>query len=164
MSTGSPSPTTPCRPVASIARAATRDLAPGARHEAVGRRAEVRELLRAVELQVARRLVDLVLDGVGGHELDEDVDDVGRVGRRPGCRARDAPGAATGAACASGDDAGVLPAPDVVPGAAELEQHLLGLRAGVLRRAAHLGRLAGELDGVGAHAAPARRPSATTSR
>jgi hypothetical protein len=37
--------------------------------------------------------------------------------------------AARAALSASRDDAGLLPASDVVPGAAELEQHVLGLRA-----------------------------------
>src|SRR5262249_50272318 len=47
--------------------------------EAVGRGTEARELLRPVELQVAGVLVHLVLDRVGGHQLDEDVHHLGRL-------------------------------------------------------------------------------------
>jgi hypothetical protein len=53
---------------------------PRLRDEAVRRRTDVREALRAVDLQMAARLVDLVLHGVGGNDLDERVHDRGRVG------------------------------------------------------------------------------------
>ena len=41
-----------------------------ARQETVQRRADVREALRAVDAQVAAGLLHLVLDGVGGDDLD----------------------------------------------------------------------------------------------
>ena len=50
-------------------------VAPRLRHEPVGGGAHVRELLRPVELQMPRGFVDLVLDGVRGHDLDERVHD-----------------------------------------------------------------------------------------
>src|SRR5437773_2970914 len=49
-------------------------------------------------------------------------------------------------------DPALLPACELLPGAAELEQHLLGLRPGVLRGAPDDRRLARELDRVRAHA------------
>src|SRR6185369_8103370 len=54
--------------------------APRLRHEAVWGGTDVRELLRSVELQMTTRLVDLVLDGIRGNDLDERVDDRRRVG------------------------------------------------------------------------------------
>ena len=80
MSRGSSSPTSPCRPDFSSASAATRGAAQRARHEAVRARADVRVQLRAVHLEQARVLVELVLHGVGGDDLDVHRDLPRRVG------------------------------------------------------------------------------------
>ena len=62
-----------------------------ARQEAVQRRTDVREALRAIDLQQAGGLVDLVLDRVGRHDLDVRGDDLRRLGAEldavPGMRA-----------------------------------------------------------------------------
>ncbi len=62
----------------------------GLRQEAVEGRADVRELLRAVDLEQAGRLVDLELDGVRGDDLDVGGDHRRRVGtdRHPMPRVR----------------------------------------------------------------------------
>ena len=76
-SIGSPSPRhlrSALDDVRSDARAAI-----GARHEAVERRAEIREALRSVDLQISRMLVDLVLDAVGRNHLDVGGDDLGET-------------------------------------------------------------------------------------
>jgi hypothetical protein len=51
----------------------------GLRDEAVERRRKRGELLWAVEPEMARALTQLVLDGIGRHDLDVGVDDLGRV-------------------------------------------------------------------------------------
>ena len=74
MSSGSPSPVS--HPGASLrdARAAV-----GARDESVERRRMRGGALRTIDPQVARDLVDLVLDHVERRDLDVGVDDAGRV-------------------------------------------------------------------------------------